>query len=228
MKKTILLLHGALGSKKQIIPISEILAEHVDVQSFNFPGHGGSSMPDIFTIDSFAEYLVEFIKERQIKGCTVFGYSMGGYVALKAALNDESLFDKIITLGTKFDWSPNATDKEIQMLNPDKVEEKIPQFARMLESEHAPADWKELMIKTADLMKDLSQGNRLKEEDLKKINVPSLITVGDQDSMVSTKESQWAAEHLTDARFISLKGVVHPIQKLDPKLIADMILGEIH
>jgi len=227
MKKKVLLLHGALGSKKQFDALSTLLSAHVQVQLYNFPGHGGSVIPDIFNIDSFAECLVNFIEDKQLEGCSVFGYSMGGYVALKAAFNKESLFNKIITLGTKFDWSPEATAKEMQMLQPLKVEEKIPHFARMLESEHAPADWKELMIKTAALMKDLSDGTCLKEEDLNKITVPTLITVGDQDSMVSIKESTWASTHLANARFMTLKDTTHPIQKVDPELLKDLILREI-
>jgi esterase/lipase len=41
MKKTLLLLHGALGSEKELIPLKKLLTETFDVRSFNFSGHGG-------------------------------------------------------------------------------------------------------------------------------------------------------------------------------------------
>ena len=47
------------------------------------------------------------------------GHSMGGYVALKLALKRPELVDRIITLGTKFNWTPEVAAKEVKMLNPD-------------------------------------------------------------------------------------------------------------
>ena len=55
---------------------------------------------------------------------------MGGYVALQLANKHPKYVQKIITLGTKFAWDKETAAKEVKMLNPEKIEEKIPAFAK--------------------------------------------------------------------------------------------------
>ncbi|MFT5858565.1 MAG: pimeloyl-ACP methyl ester carboxylesterase [Flavobacteriaceae bacterium] len=77
---------------------------------------------------------------------------MGGYVALSLAHQNPKLVNKIVTLGTKFDWNPSSTAKEVKLLNPSVISEKIPQFATHLEKEHAPLDWNKVVENTAKMM----------------------------------------------------------------------------
>ena len=78
---------------------------------------------------------------------------MGGYVALSAAIKAPRRFSKIITLGTKFSWSPAEAKKEIQLLNPEIIQEKVPAFANRLSHIHGKEHWQNLMLKTAQMMK---------------------------------------------------------------------------
>jgi pimeloyl-ACP methyl ester carboxylesterase len=51
---------------------------------------------------------------------------MGGYVALKTAVLHPGRIEAIVTLGTKFHWDPENASNEVRMLNPEKIEEKVP------------------------------------------------------------------------------------------------------
>mgnify|MGYP002788336396 FL=1 len=43
MKKTLVLLHGALGSEADVFPIKELLQNTFHVYTFNFTGHDGGA-----------------------------------------------------------------------------------------------------------------------------------------------------------------------------------------
>ena len=221
MKEKLLLLHGALGSKKQFNAIKDALNEQFDVHHLNFEGHGGVQSDKEFSIQLFTENVIKFLEENSIEKINVFGYSMGGYVALNTALKAPGNISKIVTLGTKFNWDIESANKELRMLNPDKIEEKVPQFANKLKEEHHPLDWKEVVSKTANMMLGLANGNKLKEEDLKKINHNVVIGIGTLDKMVSLEESENASNLLPNGSLNQLKDFQHPIDKVDP---SDLVL----
>ena len=148
---------------------------------------------------------------------------MGGYVALNLALQKPEMIHSITTLGTKFDWSPEAVDKELRMLNPDKIEEKVPKFAEKLREEHNPADWKELMRKTAKIMKGMGEGKRLELKEISKIKHKVIIGLGSEDKMVTVEESKQVAKELSNGKFVTLSGLSHPIDSTDPNTIASYI-----
>jgi pimeloyl-ACP methyl ester carboxylesterase len=159
----VLLLHGALGSKTQLEPL-KLSAEQEgrSVYSMNFSGHGGEGFRAEFGIEVFADDVLHFLDQHNLQQVDIFGYSMGGYVAVWLAGQHPARIGKVVTLGTKFDWSPDSAQKEVKKLNADKIAEKIPAFARILERRHAPVDWKILMQRTCDMMLRLgSSGSHL-------------------------------------------------------------------
>ena len=46
------------------------------------------------------------------------------------------MIQKVFTLATKFEWTPDIAQKEIKMLDAAKIAEKIPAFAQLLEKRH--------------------------------------------------------------------------------------------
>ncbi|MFD0962693.1 alpha/beta fold hydrolase [Pseudofulvibacter geojedonensis] len=223
--KSILLLHGALGSTSQLKTLKKLLSNQYNVHSFSFEGHGGIPSSHKFSIDLFTQNIVDYLKSHQLDKVSIFGYSMGGYVALNLAKNYPDLVDKIVTLGTKFNWSEESAAKEVKMLNPDKIEAKVPVFANYLEKLHEPNNWKEVLAKTADLMFGLSRGKKFNSEDFKSINHNVLLTVGDKDTMVTQEETLQVSGWLPNSEFKLLKGVEHPIEKLDIEMMEKLIDG---
>ncbi len=216
----LILLHGALGSNEQFSELIKHLEANFTVHLLNFEGHGGGNIPQKFSIELFAENTFQFISENKIENSFVFGYSMGGYVALKLAIQFPNMLKKIMTLGTKFEWSPEAAEKEIKLLNPDLIEIKIPRFADMLRKRHSPADWKIVMVRTAEMMKDLGNEKAIKQEDYKKINIPVLISIGSEDKMVTINESKSTAEKLSNGKCKVINGFPHPIEMVNPEDLA--------
>src|SRR6218665_691823 len=160
-----LLLHGAIGAKDQLLPLAEKLSGPFTVHTLSFSGHGGEAMPDAFSMQLFANDVLNYLEKNNIPKISIFGYSMGGYVALYLAKHHPEKVEKIFTLATKFLWTPEIAAKEIKMLDAEKIAEKIPAFAQILEKRHTPNNWKVVLQKTAAMMMEMGASNPLQLSD---------------------------------------------------------------
>jgi pimeloyl-ACP methyl ester carboxylesterase len=220
--RKIILLHGALGASAELVALEKALTEKFDVYTLEFDGHGQTALGKDFSVPHFAENLHAFIEANELHGADVFGYSMGGYVALYLAAEHPNLLGRIVTLGTKFHWTPEAAAQEVRMLNPDIIEEKVPKFAAYLAQLHGADLWKENMRNTAQLMLDLGN-NELLASRFSSIQNPCFIGLGERDVMVTLEETQNAVNKLPNASFFSLANTEHPLAKVDVELLAGKI-----
>jgi len=223
MKSKLLLLHGALGSTSQFEVLKEKLIPHFEVYAFNFSGHGSDTTNGDFSIERFANDTLDFLDQHHLNSINIFGYSMGGYVALKLAKENPEKIYKVMTLATKFDWNPESAALENKKLIPEIIEEKIPQFAEALTERHFPNDWKTIVRKTASMMTELGNGKAMKPEEFSSIGQQVLICVGEEDKMVSINESGAIANKLSHGKLKIIPGFKHPIESNDPEILADLI-----
>lgn len=218
-KRQLLILHGAIGAKDQFNELKTILSSDFEVLTINFAGHGGESIPDKFSIELFAQNVIDFLDSKNIDKIDIFGYSMGGYVALYLAQNSsEKIQDrigKVFTFATKFEWNPEIASKESKMLNPEKIQVKVPAFAEVLAKRHSPQDWKVVLNKTAEMMIEMGNNNPLNLEKLNQIKQPVRIGIGDRDNMVSLAETISVYQSLPNASFIVFPDTQHPIEKIN-------------
>jgi pimeloyl-ACP methyl ester carboxylesterase len=218
--KTIVLLHGAMGSEVQLHSLRKQLEGDYAVHLFNFSGHGGKPFSKEFSIPSFASELIAFCEVHQLNEIHLFGYSMGGYVALYIARNHPHLVSSIITLGTKIFWDKEVAAKEVATMQPVIIEQKVPAFAQRLQQMHSPNDWKDLMTKTGKMLIEMGEHNPLQMEDYQYITTPVLLMLGDRDKMVSLDETVTAFKHLPNSHLAVLPATPHPIEKVDVELLA--------
>ncbi len=218
--KTIVLLHGAMGSEVQLQSLRKQLEGCYAVHSFNFLGHGGKPFSKEFSIPSFANELVAFCETNQLKEAHLFGYSMGGYVALYLARHHPHLITSVVTLGTKLLWDNVIAAKEVAMMQPEIIEQKVPAFAQGLQQMHCPNDWKDLMTKTGKMLTEMGEENPLQMEDYQSITTPVLLMLGDRDKMVSLDETVTTFKHLPNSQLAVLPATPHPIEKADVEILA--------
>lgn len=223
MSTKLLLLHGALGTKNQFAKLKSSLENQFEVFVLDFAGHGQNISSTDFSIDLFTENVLEFLIKNNIDAIDVFGYSMGGYVALNTALKYPERIKTIITLGTKFDWSLESAEKEVKMLDVSKIEQKVPQFAEKLKTDHAPQDWRSIVERTASMMLNLAKGDKLTFADISKIKSSVVVGLGSMDNMVSVEESLFLSKNLQDAHLQILENVHHPVEKVDVHVLDEYI-----
>lgn len=223
--KSLILLHGALGAASQLEQLQSALSTHFHVFSMDFDGHGKKAMDDNqYSIGLFAANLLDFIQQNQLVKPLVFGYSMGGYVALKVESMHPNTFEKIVTLGTKFDWTPESSAKEVKMLNPELIEEKVPRFAESLASLHGTENWKAVMHRTAQMMLQLGEEPALSFPSISTISIPVVLLRGSEDKMVSSEETEAVQAHLAQSMYAELENTVHPIDQINKQDLAKALL----
>ncbi|MCW5924677.1 MAG: alpha/beta fold hydrolase [Saprospiraceae bacterium] len=223
METPLILLHGAIGSAAQFDALRPHLGSERPVFALSFPGHGGSSADEPFSMSRFSDFVLRFLEKEKVVRADFFGYSMGGYVALYLAWQHPERVRRVFTLGTKFDWTPETAARESAMLNAEKIAEKVPAFAQMLAARHAPADWKEVLRRTADMLRDLGAGQGLPAEAFARIGCPVTIGLGELDNMVTLEESRAVASALPRGSLEILTACKHPMEQVDVVLLAERL-----
>ncbi len=218
----LLLLHGALGSKAQFDTIQPVLQQHgFSTDAINFAGHGGFAIPlQGYNFNVFANDILQYADVNKIEKLNLFGYSMGGYAALYFAKLHPGRVNRIATLNVKFNWDPLSTQKEIGLLNAEKMIEKVPSYAEKLMYQHGLNIWKQVLQSTADMMEKLSKDFVLTQEDFKQIKMPVLLGVGDKDTTTSISETFDVYKTLPDARLWVLPDTLHPFDRIHPAVLA--------
>ena len=218
----LILLHGALGHSEVFDPFKEELSKYFTIHTPLFSGHGNTEIPENgITTEKYTQELKEFIEKEKLNDVSIFGHSMGGYVALCYALENPSTLHSIITLGTKFEWTEEQALKESKMLNPDVIAEKVPKYAELLEKQHG-TKWKQLLPAIADMMISLGK-NPLLKNNLSDINIPVQIMVGDKDTMVTLEESMKVYRSLPNAKLAVLPDTKHPMDKVRPNVLLNLM-----
>lgn len=217
----LLLLHGAIGSKVQFDTISPILQQKgFAAEAINFSGHGGFSLPvNGYNFNVFAADILRYADEQKIDKLNIFGYSMGGYAALYFAKLHPDRVAKIATLNVKFNWDPLSTQKEIAMLNADKMLEKVPSFADKLMLQHGLNFWKQVLKGTADMMEQLGKEFILTKDDFEKITCEVLLGVGDKDTTTSIEETLSIQRQLPQSQLWVLPNTQHPFDKVNTEML---------
>ena len=208
-------LHGALGSAAQFDALLAQMPEHSSVFALNFPGHGRTAAEGPFSLQLFADAVLQFMDETNTAQANFFGYSMGGYVALWLAWQHPERVQRITTYGTKLDWTPEVGTGMSRMFDPEKIEAKAPQLAESLAKTHGIEYWKTLCHNTAAWLHDLGNGHGIPAEAFGQIQCPVTIGWGDLDHVVTEAESRQVAEAIPNGRFQILPGGKHLLEQVD-------------
>ncbi|QEC67673.1 alpha/beta hydrolase [Panacibacter ginsenosidivorans] len=220
----LLLLHGAFGAKDQFEPLTEKLKDDFIIHTLNFSAHGGTPIPGTsLSIELYAKDVLHYMLTQNIEQANIFGYSMGGYVAMYIAKHAADKVKKNVTLASKFHWDETIAAKEVKMLDAAAIELKVPAFAQQLAARHAPSDWKLLLQKTAEMMMNLGRNNTLSINDYNSIATSSLLMLGDRDKMVTLEETIAVYKNLPNAQLSVLPNTSHPIEQVDTDMLSYII-----
>lgn len=219
----LLLLHGALGCKRDFDDLQKLLSSHYDCYTLDFIGHGSeaaSALP--LSISTFADQTKTFVELHQLQNALVFGYSMGGYVA-SYLHKQNGCFTKIYTLGTKFIWHTESAQKEANLLHPATIAEKAPTYAANLIEKHGSDHWENLLQKTAAMMLELGQHPALQMSDFKTIACTMAIGLGDKDKMIPIEDAMSVKNALPNACLDVLPFTQHPIDRVKTELLVQRL-----
>lgn len=105
--KALLLLHGLMTTGYSWRYVVEALAKRFRVIVPDLPGHGRSSMPPRgYSGPGYAAWTLELMRALDIWGAPVVGNSLGGYIVMRAAIQQPSAFERVVSIHPPYKSSP--------------------------------------------------------------------------------------------------------------------------
>lgn len=111
-ENALLLIHGLTGNRTTMYPIRDMFKDDYRVITIDTRGHGESTRPKEYTIDDHASDVHEIISELGLEKVDILGYSMGSYIALRAAELQCDDIDHLVLVCTK----PNGKTSSVARL----------------------------------------------------------------------------------------------------------------
>lgn len=208
----LLLLHGALGSRDQLRSLKKALPD-LQVELLEFSGHGDQKLEAGLRFEDLISDIQRVLERSGAsEPVDLFGYSMGGYAALVYASRFPDRVRSVVTLGTKLKWDREGLDRELKLLDPQKITEKVPQFAAKLSDQHGAEKWEGLVKNTADLITSLHERPLLTREVLENIQCPVMLCAGDRDRTAIPEHTLEAVRSLKYGSVSILPDTPHPYE----------------
>lgn len=236
VRPRILVVHGALGSAAQMEPVRLALQAVGDAECVELPGHGNTplAMDAEFGMPMFVQHLREAVQavHRTTRSGNaapfVFGYSMGGYVALALEAAYPGTLSGVVTLGTKSAWSPAVAAREAARLNPVIIAEKVPRFAELLRQRHEMAGgWELVLQRTGALLMQLGDHPVLTPQSMRAITTSVCVAAGELDETVSRDECAQYASYLQHGRAVVVAGAPHPIERVPMESLVQLVHAQL-
>ncbi|HRG60218.1 MAG TPA: alpha/beta fold hydrolase [Bacteroidia bacterium] len=221
--QNILLIHGALGSSKIFDELKIHLSHKNNVYCIDLLGYGVYSEEKDVNVTKLCSQIIDYIEMNNLQGINVFGYSMGGYLSLMIALQRPDIFNQIITLGTKFEWSESIANKEAQLVTSFMQLPNEHPFIKLQFGLHGETAFQNCIHVTCNLISEIGKNSYLTNEKLLHLNIPVLLLIGEQDIMVTQNETQAIFKALPNAKLLVLPETKHPLDKVNKLMLANLI-----
>jgi len=110
----LVLLHGGLHNTRLDAPVAARLAEHRQVISVDLQGHGGTADVDRpLRFETMGDDIAELLKQIGVEKADLMGYSLGGGVALRAAISHPKQVRKLVLVAIPYasgGWYPEVQE----------------------------------------------------------------------------------------------------------------------
>jgi pimeloyl-ACP methyl ester carboxylesterase len=181
----LILLHGGFGNTEMFMPARAELAKNYKVIAVDLQGHGRTADIDRPIVpDSMANDIAALIKELNLGKTNIVGYSLGGMVALRLAIQHPELLQKVVLVSSPFKrkgWFPDLLAQQDQM-GPASAEtlKQSPLYQSYLKMAPKPEDWTKLVTKMAVAIKKDYDWSK----EVAAIKLPVLLVSGDADGVM--------------------------------------------
>jgi pimeloyl-ACP methyl ester carboxylesterase len=217
------MIHGALASRRYLVPTAVLLAQSMHVYVPEMPGHGSSSKPkNALTVQQQAAVLAEWFHVKSLKHIHIFANSYGCQVAAQLVADHPEMVAGLILSDPTTDPKARSLIQELWRLYLDGAFEpkgaKSQFFADLYDM--GP-------IIAYETGKRMIADNLLAK--LSRIKCRTLIVRGEKDPIAPQEWSKEVAKHIAHAEFKVIPNAPHCINYATPipltKIILEFISG---
>ena len=235
--KPLVLLHGGFGSVEMFGPNIELLAAGNRVIGVDLQSHGRSPAADRpMKFEAMADDIAALIEKLGLERVAIMGFSLGGAVGLRTAIQHPDLVDRLVLVSTVFKrggWYPEMT-AGMDAMGPETAEflKQSPMYQAYERIAPRVEDWPVLVHQLTTALKVDYHWSA----EVSGLQMPVMIVVGDADGLPPAhaveffqllggglRDAHWDGSGMTHHRLAILPGLTHYDINVAPALSAAVI-----
>lgn len=224
-KPVVAMLHGWGMNARVFDALAEGLADQCEVQALDLPGHGERDELPLNTLKSWADDLVAQLPA----GVTLLGWSLGGQVAMRAALDHPQIVSRLIVLAStprfvsESDWDHGMAREALQQFGAALIADPQATLLRFLSLQTRGLPGQKALLQRLRQSMFAASGPRseallaglalLADTDLRMelphLVQPTLVIHGALDTLTPAGAGAWLAATLPQARLVEMPRAAH-------------------
>ena len=227
-ENALLLIHGLTGDKTTMYPVRDMFKDEYRVITIDTRGHGESTHPKEYTIDDHADDIHAIIKELNLEKVDIIGYSMGSYIALRAAEAKCDDIKHLVLACTKPNGKTSSVARILKEANLDITQiSQEEMMGVILKASLAPSSFEKVAegeLNVEELLKgdesqELSEEEKAAEDaslanfdnsnDYDKVTCRTLVIGAEYDGINPPELGREVADGIKDAEFELIKDAGH-------------------
>jgi pimeloyl-ACP methyl ester carboxylesterase len=228
----LLLLHGGLGQIEMFGPVLPMLAAERRVIAPDLHGHGRTALGErsISPVD-IGDDMAVIVKDLGYKEIDVLGYSMGGTVALRFAVQHPQMVRRLVVASAGFaqdGFYPEMLPQQAAVgASMAEMMKDTPMYQSYIEVAPEPEDFPKLLDQMGGWMRTRYNWS----EDVKKLKMPVMLVYGDSDMFRlehivefyqllggGLRDAGWQRENMSQNRLAILPDLTHYEAFFSPRL----------
>lgn len=221
--RPLILLHGGIGTIEMFGEVLPLLAEGRQVIAVDLQAHGHTADIDRpMTFEAMADDIAGLIAYLGLGKADIMGYSLGGGVGLRTAIQHPDVVNKLVLVSTPFrqsGWYPEVLAGQAQV-GPGAVEplKQTPLYQFYVNVAPRPEDFPVLLTKLGDLLRR----NYDWSAEVAAVTAPTMIVAGDADAVITShaveffgllgggqRDGGFDGSGMSNARLAILPGLTH-------------------
>jgi pimeloyl-ACP methyl ester carboxylesterase len=232
--RPLVLLHGGLGSTSMFGDNLKALAKHYKVIAVDLQGHGRTADIDRpLSVELMADDVAALIQHLKLGRADVFGYSLGGGVALQVGARHPALVNKLVIVSAVFRrnaYYPEILAQQAQV-NQGAAEmmKQTPMYQGYVAVAPRPQDFPRLLNKIGEAMKQDFDFSK----QISSLQAPTLVMAADADLFPPAhaveffgllgggkRDGGWDGSGRPKSRLAILPGLTHYNIFADPLMVS--------
>ncbi|RVD45804.1 alpha/beta hydrolase [Mesorhizobium sp. M4B.F.Ca.ET.215.01.1.1] len=219
----LLLLHGGLGSTDMFAPVLPQFAAHRTVIAVDLQGHGRTALGERpFSVEAMGDDMAAIVKALGYDQVDVMGYSLGGGVAFRMAVQHPEAVRRLVMVSTGYATNGFYDEMRPQQAQVSAAAAPFMKDTPMYKSYVAVAPHPDDFPRLLDTLGNFMRNERDFSADVPKLNMPVMLVYGDSDMYKpeheikffqmlggGQKDAGWMRENLSQNRLAIIPNRTH-------------------